>query len=111
MGADLFIAFYGVRYEIPDSDELLEPFETRTDPRFQQAQHARLKTYFARMTGGEPYFFYIGAELGCIGIEGESLKSYESAELRRIMAETDEKLVHAGFKEERKLWLQLEAQY
>ena len=44
MGADAFISFYGVRYEIPNTDEALEPFETREEPRYEQARRARLKT-------------------------------------------------------------------
>lgn len=111
MGADAFIVFYGVRYEIPATDESLEPFEMRTAPLYQQANRARLKTYFDRMTDGEPYFFYVGTELGCFGIENDSLKSYTSTELQRIITETDAKLREGGFEGRQKLWLQLIAQY
>ena len=45
----------------------------------------------------EPHFFYVGAELGVLGIEGESLKSYDAAQLQQLIKETDDKLTQAGF--------------
>jgi len=103
--------FYGVRYEVPDTDKALEPFETNSDPRCHKARQVHLKTYFGRLTDGEPYFFYVGAELARMGVEGDHLKSYNAEQLQQIIAETDEKLARAAFNGERKLWLQLEAQY
>jgi hypothetical protein len=72
MGADAFIAFYGLRFELTDDE--LDSVERHADDRLLAARGANLHTHFGRPTDGEPHFLFVGTRLGVFGIEGEAGK-------------------------------------
>ncbi len=109
MGADAFVAFYGVRYVLADDE--IEAVESDQDRRVIAARGAKLQTYFGRLTDGEPYFLLIGARLGVFGVENDPYRSFDTSALERIMVDTLGKLAEAGLSGEPQLHLQLEAQY
>jgi len=109
MGADAFVAFYGVRYVLTDDE--VEAVETNHDRRVRAARGAKLHTYMGRLTDGEPYFLLIGMRLGILGVENDSYRCLDASGLERIMADTKGKLAEAGLSDEPHLHLQLEAQY
>ena len=110
MGADAFHAFYGLRYEVADADEVDE-LDEKNDPRLAAAKKGRLHVCTGRMTDGEPYFLFIGRHLGMFGVEGETEKSFDMQDLSKQAEETASKLQEVGLAGEPRLWFQLEAQY
>ena len=112
MGADLVIAFFGIKLALdPDDEETLEACGAATDPRCVAATAAGLQVYPGRMTDGEDYFLYVGHCLGRIGLEGESHTRLTEAQFLEIAAAVRKRLIAAGFREQPALHLQLEAQY
>lgn len=109
MGADAFVAYCGVRYIL--RDEELDCMEARTDQRFRAARDVKLRTWWGRLTEGEPYHMFIGTELGIFGVQGETHRSFNALELERIMDDTRRKLAEAGLPGEPLFHFQLEAQY
>lgn len=109
MGADSFIAFYGLKYMLADAE--LDAIERGTDHRIIGARRAKLQTHFGRPTDGEPYFLLIGTRLAVLGIQSESERSLDSVELQQTVRDTVAKLEAAGLDGAPKLHLQLEAQY
>ena len=109
MGADEFIAFYGLRYTLTDPE--MDAVEQRSDARVIAARRPKLQTYTGRLTDGEPHFFFVGTCLGVFGVENESERSVEAATLEQIMRETAAKLQAAGLPGTPRLHLQFEAQY
>ena len=110
MGADSFVVYFGVRYTVESEDELAR-LERRDDPRLVAARKAGLQTYFGRPTEGVDHFLLVGSELGNFGVQGMMDGELTEGELRRVAAETTEKLVHAGLEGSPKLYLQVIAQY
>ena len=108
MGADVFLAFYGLRYTLSAGE--LEAVEQRTDARVISARRAKLHTHFGRLTDGEPYFLLVGTRLGVFGVENEPARSYEAAALEQVMRETAAKLQAAGLPGTPALHLMLEAE-
>jgi hypothetical protein len=115
MGADSFYVYYGVkRSVVPDSPEmeLLEREEHPIfSPIFSTAFDAKLHVTWGRMTEDEDYYLLIGHQIGCFGVENETYREVPSAELRRIMEQTDQRLKQAGIAEVPALHFQLNAQY
>jgi hypothetical protein len=109
LGADSFIAFYGLRYTLTNSE--LDAVSSRTDERVVAARRERLRTHFGRLTDGEPYFLFVGMPLGVFGLQGDSERSYDWDELEQLKADTATKLAAAGLQGTPQLHLQLEAQY
>ena len=109
MGADAFIAFYGLRYTLSDGE--LDAVEQRTDHRVIAARRVKLQTSFGRLTDGEPHFLLVGTRLGVFGVENESARSVDGGELQKIMSDTATKLREAGLSGVPGLHLQFEAQY
>jgi hypothetical protein len=109
MGADAFVAFYGLHYTL--SDDEADAVEQQTDARVTAAKRAKLQTYFGRLTDGEPYFLLLGTRLGVFGVENECGRSFDAAALDRIMRETATKLRKAGLPDTPQLHLQLVAKY
>ena len=57
MGADAFIAFYGVKIAISQTDEdTLNAVGARTEPRLRDARQHGLHVYWGRLTDGQDYF-------------------------------------------------------
>lgn len=109
MGADAFIALYGLRYTLAGDEA--EAIEEGSDARVVAARRAKLQTHFGRLTDGEPHFLLIGTRLGVFGSENESARSVDASELEQITRDTAAKLREAGLSGTPKLHLQFEAQY
>jgi hypothetical protein len=109
LGADAFIAFYGLRYVLSNSER--DAVEQQTDERVVAARRAKLQAHFGRITDGEPHFLLIGTRLGVFGVENESSRSVDGAQLDQIMRDTAAKLREAGLSGKPQLHLQLQAQY
>ena len=109
MGADAFIAFYGLRYTL--STEELEAVESRTDERIIAARRAKLHTHFGRVTEGEPHTLLIGTQLGVFGLENEAVRSVAAPELDRLIRDTTARLDEAGLRGDPALHLRFEAKY
>ena len=110
MGADAFIVFYGVRFDVGDADES-ESLAVKNDTRLALAKRGGLDTYIGRVTDGEPYFLFVGRRLGLFGVEGATSMSFKTEELAQLATETDTRLSALGIRGEPKFWFQLEAQY
>ena len=109
MGADSFIAFFGVRFEL--SEEEMELCETREDDRIRRARKTKLDFCFDRPTDGEQYFLYVGRSLAGLGIEAKMYEKFSEAKLLEIVSETKTRLTQADISGEPALHLQLIAQY
>jgi len=70
LGADRFVAIYGVKTELHQDD--LETFEERWRV---QARRVGLRTWSGRTTDGGPYYVVIGSVVGDFGIEGRDPRS------------------------------------
>jgi hypothetical protein len=109
LGADAFIAFYGLRYTLTDAE--MDAVEQNSDERVVAARRAKLQTYSGRLTDGQPSFLLVGTRLGVFGLENESERSVDGAQLEQIMRDTAAKLQTAGLPGAPQLHLQFEAQY
>jgi len=109
MGADTFIAFFGLRCSVANSE--IDAVENNEDQRIVVAHRARLQTYFGRLTDGEDYFLFIGTRLGVFGLENDEYDAFDMKSLQEVERETRRKLAEAGLAGEPQLHLQFEAQY
>ncbi len=109
MGADAFIAVYGVKLTIVSDEE--EEIEARTDDLVVRAQGHNLQSWFGRLTDGSPPHLYVGHLFGDFGVEGACYESVSTSELERIVETTRRRLALAGFTEKPALHFQLEAQF
>lgn len=109
MGADAFIAFYGVRYTLTDAE--MDAVERNADERTIAARRVELQAYSGRLTDGEPPFLLVGTRLGVFGVENESHRSIDEPQLEQIMRDTATKLEAAGLLGTPQLHLQFQAQY
>ena len=110
MGADSFVVYYGIRLIVQNEAET-SALERRTDPRQRAARDAGLKSYFGRLTDGEPHHLLIGTEIGVFGIENQTCIEMPMDRLLQAVEVTDRKLKEAGFLQKPALVFQLEAQY
>lgn len=110
MGADRFIAFYGIRLSIENEDDVDE-IDERTDARLAAAKKGKLHWYVGRLTDGETHFLFVGKSLGIYGVENNHEKSFDLTELEKIAKETNEALRQVSLEGKPQLWFQLEAQY
>lgn len=110
MGADCFIVYYGLRWEISDEAEI-ESLELKTDDRLKSAKKYRLNSCWGVTTDQEKFFLLVGTELGRLGWEGESNRSIKDIEIQAIINETTIKLKNAGFIENPAFHLQFEPDY
>ncbi|MGC4007079.1 MAG: hypothetical protein QM811_29730 [Pirellulales bacterium] len=108
MGADAFIAFYGVRYILTDAE--LDAVEEKTDARVVAAKRTNLQAHFGRLTDGQPWFLLVGTRLGVFGSQNESQRSLNASQLEHVMRDTVAKLEMARLQGEPMLYLQYEAQ-
>jgi hypothetical protein len=112
MGADYFLAFYGIKVALDPDDEIeQEACGLGTDPRCIRAKSAGLQTHAGRMTEGEDYFLYICRRLASIGVEADPHTAHSIAGVVAIAHDTAQRLKDAGFTEQPAMHLQLEAQY
>ena len=112
MGADSFVAFFGIKLSLdPEDEDVLDACGDETDSRCVTAKAAGLQVHSGRMTDGEDYFLYVGRRLGWIGLEGDPYTTLSEPQFIEIAASVRKRLVEAGFREQPGLHLQLEAQY
>ena len=112
MGADSFLAFYGIKVALdPDNEYEQEACGLGSDPRCVRAKSAGLQTHTGRMTAGEDHFLYIGRKLAIIGAEADPHTAHPIAGLLAMAHDTAQRLKDAGFAEPPALHLQLQAQY
>jgi hypothetical protein len=110
MGADLVIAFYGVRYEVGDADDA-DALDASQDERLRAAKLVKLQTWVGRITDGEPHHLLIGRKLGVLGVQGEVSRDYSADDLAVIARSVNESLAAQGLVGEPRFWFILEAQY
>jgi len=109
MGADSFIAFFGVRFDL--SEEELESCEAMEDTRIRRARKAKLDYCFDRATDGEKYFLYVGRSMAALGVEAGVYETLSESEFARVVSETKTRLAQAEISGEPSLHFQLIAQY
>ncbi|GAB2842707.1 hypothetical protein GCM10027277_07430 [Pseudoduganella ginsengisoli] len=112
MGADSFVAFYGVKIALnPDDEEVFDACGDNTDPRCIAAQQVGLDTFNGRMTDGEDYFLYVGRQLAWMGLEHDTYAAADVKRLAGLAADVDAKLKAAGFAQAAALHFQFIGQY
>ncbi len=112
MGADSFIAFYGIKFELdPDNEDEIDACDTDVDPRCVQAKRAGLETFTGRMTDGEDYFLYIGKRLAWLGIEHDQHQKQSAEQLATLAADVKAKLQATGFAQQPGFHFQFIGQY
>jgi|GEM_PF-1199044 hypothetical protein len=112
MGADSFVAFFGIKLALdPEDEDAIDACGDETDSRCVTAKAAGLQVHSGRMTDGEDYYLYVGHRLGWIGLEGDRYITLSEPQFIEIAASVRKSLVEAGFREQPGLHLQLEAQY
>lgn len=112
MGADAFVAVYGIKIQLNPEDEAeLEACGLETDQRCIAAKRAGLQCHTGRMSEGEDYFLYIGQRLAWLGLEHDSYATQSLAELSLIAELVASRLRAAGFIEAPALHYQFVGQY
>lgn len=111
MGADRFIAFYGLRFQLTADADEIDDMDEGSDPRFVAAKQGKLHHYVGRLTDGEPFFLFIGKSFGIYGVENKHERALSIEEIENVATETRETLRRVGLEGTPQLWFQLEAQY
>lgn len=112
MGADSFVAFYGIKFELdPDNEDELDACDTDADARCVRARRAGLETFTGRMTDGEDYFLYIGKRLAWLGIEHDQHRTQSAEQLAGVATDVEAKLKAADFSEPPEIHFQFIGQY
>jgi hypothetical protein len=112
VGADAFVAFFGVKIALdPNDEETLDACGAGTDKRCKAAAAVGLQTHTGRMTDGEDYFLLIGRRLGWLGLEHDQYVRVGADDMNEIQAEVKRRLGAAGFTEEPAMHLQFQGQY
>ena len=110
MGADAFVAFYGIKFQLDNGDEL-DACCLGNDWRCRAAAESGLESHSDRMTDGGEYFLFIGERLAWLGLEHDSYSRVDPRDLAETMDRVATKLRHAGFSNTPSLHLQFVAQY
>jgi hypothetical protein len=112
VGADAFVAFFGVKIALdPDDEETLDACGAETDKRCTAAAAVGLQTHSGRMTDGEDYFLLIGRRLAWLGLEHDPYVRVGADDMNEIQLDVKRRLRAAGFTEEPALHLQFVGQY
>jgi hypothetical protein len=110
MSADVFIAFYGVEFPVPDGETLTE-IEEQNDDRVVHARAHKLDWWLGRLTDGAPFYLLIGKKIAQLGVEGGHEKSLAKLEMDVLIEQTRQRLAAAGFREDPRLVLKYESDY
>jgi hypothetical protein len=110
MGADVFMAFYGLEFPVPDGETLNEIVE-ENDERIVRARKQGLDWWLGRLTDGAPFHLLIGKKIGLFGVENSYGMEMSDAEVDGIRERTRQRLVAAGFEELPRLILKYESDY
>ena len=99
MGADSFIAFYGIKIGVdPTNEAMLDSLDSGSDPRLKAARQVGLHTHWGRMTDGEDYFLYVGHRLGWLGVENDAYVQLTLDKLIEMATGVQARLKEAGFR-------------
>lgn len=109
MGAEGFVIYYGVRYLIPNEDEIAK-LEDETHPMLRAAAQVGLQ-YWWGLTPEENCFLLIGTQVGNLGWEGVSHRMLTDDQFLSIMETTRIKLLEAEFTQEPALHAQFEPDF
>jgi hypothetical protein len=112
MGADSFLVYYGVRYQVTDESEL-EQLSAGTHPLIKAAERGGLQHYWNNFStdGNDYHLLIIGREIGMFGWEGLSERELADSEFEKIMQDTRDRLKRAGFSLVPALQIQFEPDY
>lgn len=109
MSAELFIVFYGLRWEIDGTDnEHVLALEERKDPRQLAGRQHKLDFWWGQTAEDGRFYLLLGRQVGPFGAEGESFFRLTTSEADQIAAETRDRLQAAGFSEEPAWFFQFE---
>lgn len=105
MSADVSLFFYGLRFEVAESD--IELLIQRKHPWIVKARASGLHFYWDNFGGQTPlYYFFIGRKIAIMGVENNVEKVMCDADLAAIVEDTKIKLKSAGIYEEPKFYIQ-----
>lgn len=108
MGADAFVAYYGVKHIITEEQDL-ERLEQQTHPLVRAAQKVGLEYWWGVTPDDEQsYTLLIGIELATLGVEHDHTAAMRDADLLALMADVRQRLHVAQLPETPQLYLQLE---
>jgi hypothetical protein len=110
MSADVFIAFYGIEFPVPDGEALTE-IEEQNDVRVVRAREHRLDWWLGRLTDGAPVHLLVGKKIAQLGVEGSHGLGLTDADFSGLCEQTRWRLADAGFQELPKLILKYESDY
>ena len=112
MGADAFIAIYGIKIPLdPENEDEWDACGEETDSRCLAAKRVGLERHSGRMTDGEDYFLFIGHKVAWLGLEHDKHVAQTIESRSSIAAEVGTKLRAAGFSESPGLHFQFIGQY
>ena len=108
MSAESFLAFYGVRLEVPDGEIAL--LDNRAHPIMIAARKNHLKHYWGDFAGPSTKrtLLFVGDNIGSLGLENAAEIQVSRDELIRRMDETEDRLRSAGIGGPVMLYLQWE---
>lgn len=105
MSAEVCVVYFGLRYEIGQSE--IEGLEERTDLRIVAARNAGLKLYWANFSNASPNFLlFVGAELARLGPENSLAVALSADDLQMLIERTFAKLLEAGLQGDPALHMQ-----
>lgn len=110
MGADVFIAFYGLEFPVPDGEALTE-IEEQNDERVVLARKHRLDWWLGRLTDGAPFHLLVGKKIGQFGVESSHGAEMSDTDMDGIREQTRQRLVAAGFQESPRMIFKYESDY
>lgn len=110
MSADVFVAYYGIKYDIPVDSSEIEQLEMGTHPSMRMADQANLDLWWSGLPNDNEtsYPVFVGKQLGIIGAEYDLETQLSAKDLLDAIQETQLKFQRAGIQAEPKLLLQVE---
>jgi len=110
MSSDVFIAFYGIEFPVPDGETLTD-IEEQNDERLVRAREHKLDWWLGRLTDGAPFHLLIGKKIAQLGVEGSHEKGFTDTDMDDLREETRRNLADAGFRETPRLIFKYESDY
>jgi hypothetical protein len=108
MGADGFVAVYGVKFEVGEADAV----DAFNPPWRASARRVHLQLWSGRLTDGSPHYVVVGKVVGQFGVQGpDSQVELSDPALAALSESTRRRLAEAGVPGEPALHLLFEAQY
>lgn len=105
MSADVFIAFYGIRFDVKENE--IASLETKRHSHILNARKSGLDFYWGNFAEpGEKYYLFIGTKLGEFGFESFNELRLLDEDFNDIMNSTKSKLKEVGYSDIPALYLQ-----